>query len=121
MTPDRIMPSARAALIDTSMTRPRTKGPRSLTRQCIEGPAPVTLTEAVGIKKAAINADQFIPVSKGLNNHGATSSGLRKSSIPQRHQERSARAGLGMPVLLRIGRRSNWTPSIVPKGDDQTV
>jgi hypothetical protein len=92
-----------------------------LTRQCIEGPAPVTLTEAVGIKKAAINADQFIPVSKGLNNHGATSSGLRKSSIPQRHQERSARAGLGMPVLLRIGRRSNWTPSIVPKGDDQTV
>jgi uncharacterized protein DUF72 len=31
-TPDRIMPSARAALIDTSITRPRTNGPRSLTR-----------------------------------------------------------------------------------------
>jgi hypothetical protein len=44
MTPDRIMPSARAALIDTSMTRPRTKGPRSLTRHCIERPAPVTVT-----------------------------------------------------------------------------
>jgi hypothetical protein len=35
-TPDCIMPSARAALIDTSMTRPRMKGPRSLTRHWIE-------------------------------------------------------------------------------------
>jgi hypothetical protein len=35
-TPDLIMPSARAALVDTSMTRPRMNGPRSLTRQRIE-------------------------------------------------------------------------------------
>jgi hypothetical protein len=43
-TPDRIMRSARAALNDTSMTRPRTNGPRSLTRQRIEWPAYVTVT-----------------------------------------------------------------------------
>jgi hypothetical protein len=44
MTPDLVMPSARAALIDTSMTRPRMKGPRSLIRHRIERPAPVTVT-----------------------------------------------------------------------------
>jgi hypothetical protein len=35
-TPDRIIPSARAAVSDTSITRPLTKGPRSLMRQWIE-------------------------------------------------------------------------------------
>ena len=44
MMPGPIMPSARAALIETSMTRPRTKGPRSLTRQRIEWPSCETVT-----------------------------------------------------------------------------
>ena len=45
LTPDRIMPSARAAGVDTSMIRPRTNGPRSLMRQRIERPADdVTVT-----------------------------------------------------------------------------
>ena len=35
-TPDLIIPSARAAPTDTSITRPVTNGPRSLTRHCIE-------------------------------------------------------------------------------------
>ena len=35
-TPDRIIPNARAALIETSITRPRTNGPRSLIRQRME-------------------------------------------------------------------------------------
>src|ERR1019366_6236183 len=43
-TPERIMPSARAALVDTSMTLPRMNGPRSLMRQCMEWPACETLT-----------------------------------------------------------------------------
>jgi hypothetical protein len=43
-TPAPIMPSARAALIDTSITRPLTNGPRSLTRHCIEWLACVTVT-----------------------------------------------------------------------------
>lgn len=36
--PDRIMPSARAALTETSTMRPRTNGPRSLMRQRMERP-----------------------------------------------------------------------------------
>jgi hypothetical protein len=43
-TPECIMPRARAALIDTSITRPRTNGPRSLTRQWMEWPAWETVT-----------------------------------------------------------------------------
>jgi len=38
------MPSARAALVDTSMTLPRMNGPRSLMRQCMEWPACETVT-----------------------------------------------------------------------------
>jgi DNA-binding NtrC family response regulator len=37
-TPARTIPSARAALVETSMIRPRTNGPRSLTRHWIELP-----------------------------------------------------------------------------------
>jgi hypothetical protein len=37
-TPAPIMPSARAAVTDTSMILPRINGPRSLTRHCIERP-----------------------------------------------------------------------------------
>jgi hypothetical protein len=44
MTPDLIIPSRRAALTETSMTRPRMKGPRSLIRHCIVCPACVTVT-----------------------------------------------------------------------------
>jgi len=44
MTPDLVMPSARAALIDTSMTLLRMKGPLSLIRHLIDRPAPVTVT-----------------------------------------------------------------------------
>jgi len=43
-TPDRIIPNARAALIETSITRPRTNGPRSLIRQRMEWPARETVT-----------------------------------------------------------------------------
>jgi hypothetical protein len=39
-----IMPSARAALTDKSITLPRTKGPRSLTRHWIERPSWRTVT-----------------------------------------------------------------------------
>ena len=35
-TPDCIIPNARAALIERSITRPRTNGPRSLIRQRME-------------------------------------------------------------------------------------
>jgi hypothetical protein len=35
-TPDCIIPNARAALIETSITRPRTNGPRSLMRSRME-------------------------------------------------------------------------------------
>src|ERR1700760_2760276 len=38
------MPSARAALIETSMMRPRMNGPRSLTRHWIERPLCETVT-----------------------------------------------------------------------------
>lgn len=44
MTPARIMPSARAAGTERSMTRPRTNGPRSLTRHWSECPAWLTVT-----------------------------------------------------------------------------
>src|ERR1700721_1839283 len=37
-TPEPIIPSARAAVTDTSMILPRINGPRSLTRHCIERP-----------------------------------------------------------------------------------
>ena len=43
-TPDRIMPSARAAFTERSMTRPRINGPLSLTLQTIERLPWVTLT-----------------------------------------------------------------------------
>jgi len=44
MIPDLIMPNARAAVTDRSITLPRTKGPRSLTRHWIVRPSAVTVT-----------------------------------------------------------------------------
>jgi hypothetical protein len=43
-TPDRVIPSACAALVDSSMTRPLPDGPRSLTWHCIEQPACLAVT-----------------------------------------------------------------------------
>jgi hypothetical protein len=43
VTPARIMPNARAAGTDRSITRPRTKGPRSLTRHWMVRPPALTV------------------------------------------------------------------------------
>src|ERR1700722_5717262 len=56
-TPASMIPSARAALVDTSMIRPRTNGPRSLTRHWIERPACVTVTM---LPKARVRCAQVI-------------------------------------------------------------